>query len=427
MSKEVVVTGLGIVTRDAFGAASFGEWLESGGGLPSAPGTFDVDRFRAKGAYMVDPQAARAALRQMMAKPSLDLQSEAVSPIEPSLDCAAYGLLATLEAIDAAKLNANDRHHAGLSLATTSGGAMDSFAAALLDGSTPNEAIVRDMRPASAAAIISESVSLGGPFANFSCACISSAMAIAYAFERIQAGDAPLMVAGGCDQAREADYAGFNALRAMDRESCRPFDVGRHGMVMGDGSAVLILEEAGHAAARGAVSLAKLVGIGLATDAHHITAPQPDGLTRAMLQALAQASIDIGEIGYVNCHGTGTPANDEAEIEALSAVFDDPDERPVISSTKGATGHLLGTAAALEAAATVLALQARAVPPMRSTRSRMASGFPMPGVDRPLPLEKGMAMSNSLGFGGLNISLIFAEARGEVARNSPRHAERRMS
>lgn len=403
MTRKVVISGLGVVHRDAFDVPSFQEWLMLGGGQAEEPAHFDTTAFRAKKAYAVDPVALLPELK-------LRLKRLGAAPVsDAALDCAAYGLAATAEALDMAGLDAVARRRAGCVLATTSGGLMDRFADGPADAADQDD-VATAATPGASAEIIAATFGLNGPSANFSCACASSSMAISYALSRLRNGDADIMLVGGSDRMRAADFAGFNALRAMDRDACRPFDVDRRGMVIGDGAAMLVLETEASAQARGAPSLGSLVEVGMSLDAHHITHPNPEGLSRAMRQALDRAGLAPEQIDYVNCHGTGTPVNDRAEIEALSGVFPVTSRRPVISSTKGATGHLLGSAGAIEAVITVLSLAAQQVPAMATTRTPEDSGFVMPGADGPWPLSGRFAMSNSLGFGGINSSLIFENA-----------------
>ena len=403
MPHNVVITGVGVVTRDAPDTDGFRHILMHVGQPPNMPRQFDSSRFRAKLAFATDPEVARARLAAALGDSRGDLLSE--PPTDADMDCAGHGILATLEAAHQAGLDRTDLAQAGCSLATTSGGMMDSFAD-LLDDEDSDADIEDLLAPASPARVLNRLFGLSGPLCSFSCACVSSLAAISYAFARIRAGDAPLMITGGSDRMREADFAGFNALRAMDRDSCRPFDETRKGMMIGDGSAILVLEAEEFARARGAHPLMRLSGIGLATDSHHITSPNSLGLTRAMEQALRQAGRRPDEIAYVNCHGTGTPLNDAAEAKALSTVFGALRDKPLVSSTKGSTGHLLGTAGAIETVATLLAIGTGEAPVMTTTAQPYEMGFrlPLPNSDR--RLSGGIAMKNSLGFGGLNASLI---------------------
>ncbi|WP_349360665.1 beta-ketoacyl-[acyl-carrier-protein] synthase family protein [Stappia sp.] len=405
IKPAVAVTGLGVVVRDAIGLPAFTAWLMGGGGLPDRPAHFDTHAFRAQKAYATHPDTVREALAQYLEVYDIARLSDA------DLECAAHGLRAGAEALENAQILGPKADQCGIALATTSGGMMDKFLDTLADdgGSETGRSAsyLEAAVPASTAAIMARTFGLNGPFANFSCACASSSLAISYAFSRIRSGDAPIMLVGGSDRMRAADYAGFNALRAMDRESCRPFDKGRRGMVIGDGAAMLVLEDEAHARERGVEPLAYLVDVGLSIDAHHITHPSPDGLSQAMRQALQRAAVEPDAVGYVNCHGTGTPVNDKAETEALDRIFPAQGKRPLISSTKGATGHLLGSAGAIEALITVLALRTRSAPAMNTTVTPEDTGFPMPGPDGPAPIHGHFAMSNSLGFGGINCSLLF--------------------
>lgn len=404
MVRSVVITGVGVMTRDASNQSAFWDLLQTGARPPAPPKQFDTCRFRARNAFATDPDLLHDICADRVAayRPLLKIK-----PTPEQMACAGHGLGATLEAIDQAGLSPEDLRLAGCAMATTSGGMMDDFiTATFAETKTPAPLPNHHLAPASAAEILRETLGLQGPLCSFSCACVSSLAAISYAFSRIRHGDAPVMITGGSDRMREADFAGFNALRAMDRDSCRPFDTTRKGMMIGDGAAILVLEDETHATARGAQILARLTGLGLSSDSHHITSPNADGLIRAMQQALAQAGRSLNDIAYVNCHGTGTPLNDAAETKALTAVFAGQQQRPVISSTKGSTGHLLGTAGALETVATLLALRHGEAPVMASTLSPEDTGFPMPlpGTDR--RLRGRIAMKNSLGFGGLNASLI---------------------
>ncbi len=245
-------------------------------------------------------------------------------------------------------------------------------------------------------------------------ACAAGAQAVAEGLRLIRAGDADVVVCGGTDASLHPTIiSAFANARALSQgwddptRASRPFDARRNGFVLGDGSAVLVLESAEHAAARGATGYAELIGWGSSTDAHHPTMPRPDGAgaADAMRAALANAGLDPTDIGYVNAHGTGTKLGDIAESAALNAVFGA--HRPAVSSTKGATGHLLGAAGAVEAAVTALAVARGLLPPTLNLDE------PDPACDldhvrgaaRPAVLRA--ALSNAFAFGGHNTSLVF--------------------
>jgi 3-oxoacyl-[acyl-carrier-protein] synthase II len=246
-------------------------------------------------------------------------------------------------------------------------------------------------------------------------ACAAGAQAVAEGLRLIRAGDADVVVCGGSESSLHPTIAAaFTNARALSSgwsdpgQASRPFDARRNGFVLGEGSAVLVLERAGHATARAAAGYADLVGWGASTDAHHPTMPRPDGAGAAdsMQAALANAGLAAADIGYVNAHGTGTRLGDTAETHALHTVFGA--DQPAVSSTKGSTGHLLGAAGAVEAAVSALAVARGVLPPTVNLDD------PDPACDldhvrgaaRRVPVRA--ALSNSFAFGGHNISLIFA-------------------
>jgi 3-oxoacyl-[acyl-carrier-protein] synthase II len=200
---------------------------------------------------------------------------------------------------------------------------------------------------------------------------------------------------------------GFNALKLLDPEPCRPFARDRRGMSLGEGAGFVVLEDERHARARGARGYAELASYGLTTDAWHLTAPHPDGegSVRAMAEALERAGVPASAVGYVNAHGTGTPQNDRVEAVALRKLFDP--ETVLVSANKSLVGHAMAAAGALEAIATVLTLGHDLVPPTANlTEPDPEIGFDcVPGVARPARME--YALSNSFGFGGQNLSLLF--------------------
>ncbi len=216
--------------------------------------------------------------------------------------------------------------------------------------------------PANAAARF---LGLRGPVDSCSSACASGALALAAALDALRSGRVEVAVAGGADALCHLTFAGFNSLRAVDERSCRPFRTDRAGLNLGEGAGILILEPVGRALARGQRPLAILAGAGASCDAHHMTAPHPEGegASRAIIAALADAGLAPEAIGFVNVHGTGTPLNDQAESRALHKVFGPRAKMLPITSTKGVVGHLLGSSGAIEAVATVLSVHHQAVTP----------------------------------------------------------------
>jgi 3-oxoacyl-[acyl-carrier-protein] synthase II len=251
-----------------------------------------------------------------------------------------------------------------------------------------------------------------GPVETISSACASATLALGAALYALRSGEVEVAVAGGSDSLCELTYAGFNALRAVAESPCRPFREGREGMSIGEGAAILILEPLDRALARGAVVLAELSGAGASCDAHHMTAPDPSGVgaAAAVAAALADAGMDPGEIDFLNAHGTGTPLNDAAEHRAFQQVFGGRTRELPLTATKAVVGHLLGSAGAIEAVATVLALAAGEVHPTPG-EGAIDPELPVRLVEgAPLPLASRAAVSTNLAFGGSNAALVFSRS-----------------
>ncbi|OPL08352.1 MAG: beta-ketoacyl-[acyl-carrier-protein] synthase II [delta proteobacterium ML8_F1] len=255
-----------------------------------------------------------------------------------------------------------------------------------------------------------------GPNATVVTACASSTHAIGDAFRIVQRGDADLMFAGGSEAAiTPLAIAGFSSMKALSTrndepsKASRPFDKDRDGFIMGEGSGMLILEEYGHAVKRGAKIYAEIAGYGATGDAYHITSPAPEGggAMRSMAMAARDAGIVPGQIDYINAHGTSTPLNDLYETMAIKGLLKEDASRVSVSSTKSMTGHLLGAAGSIEAIACIMALIEGTVPPTINLEN------PSEGLDldyTPKVAKKRSltyALSNSLGFGGHNGTLVF--------------------
>ena len=269
--------------------------------------------------------------------------------------------------------------------------------------------------PDMAAGLVAMRYGVTGPNFCTVSACASSAHAIGEAFRTIQRGDADVMIAGGAEAAiTPLAIAGFANMKALSTRNddpahaSRPFDKTRDGFVMGDGSGVVILESLEHARRRGASILAEIAGFGMSADAYHMTNPAPEGrgAQQAMRAALADGCVNAGDIAYVNAHGTSTPPGDVAETQAVKAVFGDAARRIVFGSTKSMTGHLLGAAGGLEFAICTLVIARGVIPPTINYAT------PDPDCDldcapnRAVQRTVDVAMTNSFGFGGHNVSLI---------------------
>jgi nodulation protein E len=248
---------------------------------------------------------------------------------------------------------------------------------------------------------------------SVSTACSSSNHAIAQAFQLVRSGVAEAAVTGGTESV--LCFGGLKAwegLRVMSKDGCRPFSKNRDGMVLGEGAAILILEELERARARGAPILGEIAGAGMTADAGDIVAPAVDGAARAMQLALADARMAPGEVDYINAHGTATTMNDRTEAAAIRIVLGEQANAVMVSSTKSMHGHCIGAAGALEAAATLMALGEGVVPPtINHDQPDPAIGLDVvPNVAREAPVAA--ALSNSFAFGGLNAVLAFRKWQG---------------
>jgi len=422
--RRVVVTGLGLVTP--LGAEATMNWRRALAGergtraleaedVPASEREAFERRARANGGATWGAGIAHDAYDG-----SLWCEGGRLAPF------VGFGRCAAAEAVTDAGLTFGDeaRDDVGVSFGAGMGGVSDLTHA----GGLMRDGELRKLSPYfvpkilanAAAGKISMDFKLRGPNLAAATACATSAHCIGDAFRALQRGDASVMIAGGSegciDLVSMSAFAKARALSASGR--ARPFDSRRDGFVMGEGAGVLILETLEHARERGAKKVyAEIRGYGASGDAHHVTraSPDGDGAARAMRAALRDAGIDDPfDVGYVNAHATGTPLGDAAEVRALKTVFGaEAIESGAVAttSTKGATGHLLGAAGAIEAAYTALTLHTGDVPPTCGYEELDSTlGIPIVGVGARLRESARAAMSNSFGFGGTNASLIFARA-----------------
>ncbi len=399
---EVVVTGVGTVNGLAHSAPAYAAALRAGTCAITPVAGFDTTGYRSRVAAEVKdlpaPDWIPSAVRRRASRSDLFALAAAAEAIADSgLDVAAA----------AARV--------GVALGGTTGGMMaaESCVRDRIEGrlSRYKKGPLLGTPISTSADILAVAFGLGGPRLALSTACSSSANALGIALDWIRLGRADVVIAGGTESLCRTIFAGFNALKAMSPEPCRPFDRRRAGLNLGEGAAIMVIESAAHAAARGARIHARLLGYGTSADAHHLTAPHPEGTgaTLAMRRALARAGVDAAAIEYVNAHGTGTPLNDGIEAAAIHAVFGTHTSRVAVSSTKGAVGHTLGAAGAIEGLATVVALRDGFLPPTVNLDD------PDPACDLDLPratreTRVDYALSNSYGFGGNNTSVVFGRA-----------------
>jgi 3-oxoacyl-[acyl-carrier-protein] synthase II len=312
---------------------------------------------------------------------------------------------------------AREPERVGASIATAQGGVASLAACcAGADSMRIHPSLVTAFMPNMAAGWVSMELGARGPVGAPCTACAASAMAVGEGYDAIRLGRAEVMFCGGSEAGITAlAVAGFAAMRALSRRNdeptraSRPFDAGRDGFVMGEGAAVLVLEELEHARSRGATIYAELAGYGVSSDSYHMTEPDPagDGQARAIHAALADAGADPSEVDYVNAHASSTDLGDATETAAIKLALGEEKARATpVSSIKGATGHCLGAAGAVEAAATVLAVRDDVVPPTINyeTVDPSCDLDYVPNEARRLPVR--VALSNSFGFGGHNAVLV---------------------
>ncbi len=332
------------------------------------------------------------------------------------------GWLAAREAIQSSGLDLTAcAERTGVLLGCSVGGSYDTerFLTALIKRGEMRARPTRFHECVSVVDLIADEFGLFGPSMAVATACSSGALAIATAAELIQSGEADVMLAGGADSLSRMTWGGFQSLLLVDAAGCRPFDVTRAGTSMGEGAGVLVLEAEESALRRGATILARLSGWGASCDAHHSTAPHPEGAGAAfaMRTALRRAGIEASAIDYVNAHGTATRDNDLAEGKALKTVFGD--RVPPVSSTKGFFGHALAASGAIEAVVCVEALRQQEIPP----NPGFTTIDPAIGIAPVTTLKKSSmthVMSNSFGFGGNNAVLIFSQPDVPSRPRSPK-------
>lgn len=336
-----------------------------------------------------------------------------------------FALAAATEACADAGLEAAERRAAALVVGATTGGMLETEEAfrRWRAGETRRLRVSRVLGTslATAAAAVSQALDVRGSQETVSTACSSSALAVAMAADAIRRGDARVALAIGTDGLCRLTYAGFDALQVLDPERCRPFDRTRRGLTLGEGAGALVLEDAEHARARGARVRATLLGHGTATDAHHVTAPHPEGVgaLAALRAALADAALPPHAVDYVNAHGTGTPQNDAVEMRVLRAALGAHLARVPVSSTKSQLGHTLGAAGALEAVVTALALEHGILPPTVSLGEPDPTWADVDLVTTPGRRQAiATALTSSFGFGGHNVTLVLGRTGAPALRAS---------
>ena len=407
MKRRVVVTGIGAVTPVGNTANETWEAILAGKSGVGPLTRLDAEQFSAKVSAEVKDFSIEKWIEKKEAR-KMDRFTQ-------------FALAAAIEAMEDAKLEITDDNAARVGVWIGSGiGGMETYEQqfrTFLDRGARRVSpfFVPMMIPDMASGQVSIYFGAKGINSCTVTACASGTNSIGDAFKVIERGDADAMITGGAEAPiTSMAVAGFCASTALSfntdvATASRPFDKNRDGFVIGEGAGVVILEEYEHAVARGATIYAEVLGYGSTGDAHHITAPAPEGegAARAMAQALADGDVAPEQVGYINAHGTSTPYNDLFETQAVKSVFGEHAYKLAMSSTKSMTGHLLGAAGGIEAIFTVLALKDGKLPPTMNLHEPdpQCDLDYVPNATREQQVD--YAMSNSLGFGGHNASLLF--------------------
>jgi nodulation protein E len=398
MNRGVEVTGRGVVSALGCSMPVFAEGLLAGrSGVSDLGEVAQHLRFR-----------QGAAVRDFNVADHFDARTGALVD-----RFAQFAVVAAREAMREAGLGAGEVEPARLGVIVgTANAGIDSIEAGfkrlLVENRRPAPMTVPMAMGSAPASRIANEAGARGPVFGVTSACSSAGHAIMLGLLMIRWGLADAVLAGGTDSSLGwGTITTWDGMRAVSPTLCRPFSHERDGLVLGEGAGVLLLEAAGRAAARGRRPLARLAGAAMSSDAGDLLNPDPEGMAAAMAGAIADAGWDAANVDYVNAHGTGTRANDRAESAAMRAVFAGS-PRLSVSSTKAATGHALGASGALEAVATLCALEQGVVPPTLNflTRDPDCDFDVTPNEPRRKPV--GLALSNSFAFGGLNVSLAFA-------------------
>lgn len=417
MNRRVVVTGMGVISPIGINLVDAWSNIISGKSGLTKLSSVEFEKLPCKVAGLIRNEGKRIDLANYFSKTELKSMSTAT----------AYALIATKEALASANILEMDQ-----SLKTRTGVAVGMGMVDLEDICKTNEALnkgyhhvspffVPRILPNMSAGHISIRYGFRGPNHSVSTACATGAHAIGDSFRFIRNGDADIMVCGGTEACiSPLSIASFCRLRALStsfndepEKASRPFDKNRDGFVMGEGSAVLILEELEHAKKRNANIFAEIYGYGLSGDASHLTAPKADGTGAilAMQRALGDAKLKVSDVTYVNAHATSTPLGDAIELKAIKTLFNNEVDNLAVSSTKGAHGHLLGAAGNLETVFVVQAIRHGVLPPTINLYESEDKDINLvPNVSQNWGNQR-IALKNAFGFGGTNACLCIGECK----------------
>ena len=401
IASRIAITGFGVFCGAAVSIPAFRDAVLEGKSGVGPVDLFDVSGFQARIGVQVkcyDP-AALFSRRQQSRLSRTDQ----------------FALLAASEALAVSGLSGcYDPYDIGVCVGGGAAGMYqaEQWLAAELRGESARPDLLRGVLPDKTATELANAYGLAGYQGSITTACSSSSTAIGWGADLIRTGRQKAMLCGGADSLCRLTFAGFNALKVMDSRPCAPFSLDRQGITLGEGAAFVVLEDEQAARSRGAEILGYVLGYALTGEAHHMTAPEPSGeaASRVMTAALAAAGVNRNRVGWVNAHGTGTPLNDVVESNAMKLVFGERAPQVPLVSTKPITGHCLGAAGSIEAVATLLSLNARAIPRTLHFRGRDPQCDLDYCHDASRSSDCTIALSNSFAFGGNITTLVLGAA-----------------
>jgi 3-oxoacyl-[acyl-carrier-protein] synthase II len=400
-SKRIAITGLGVFCSIGGDVGEFFDALREGRSGIGPVTLFDTSKY---------PSKIGAEIRDY--RPEDFFDKKGVRRLSRTDQ---FALIAAEEAVRNSGLPLDHHEEVGVCLGAGAGGMFEAetyHREVLLHGKS-KPSLLLPFIPSFSTDRIAKRFGFSGPRLTVTTACSSSATAIGYGADLIKNGRARVVLCGGSEALCELTFGGFNSLRAMDPSPCRPFDRKRAGMSLGEGAAILVLEDLDEAVRREAKIYAEFLGYGLSGEAYHMTAPEPSGTieARIMREAMEEGGISPSEVNHINAHGTGTPLNDKVETLAIKKAFGERAYAIPVTSIKSMVGHCLGSAGAIEAIASILSITRRFVPPtLNHTEGDEECDLDyVPGTSR--QKEVRFVLSNSFAFGGNCTTLTFGEGR----------------
>jgi 3-oxoacyl-[acyl-carrier-protein] synthase II len=398
-SKRVVITGVGIFCSIGKNAEGFLQSLKEGRTGIRRITLFDTSKYPSKiGAEISDYRPEAFFNKKDLKRLSRTDQ---------------FALIASEEAVEASKIHYYPSEEVGVCLGAGAGGMLEAEAyhREILSKGRSRPSLILPFIPSFTASRVTERFGFSGPKVTVTTACSSSATSIGYGADLIRKGQSKAVLCGGSDALSELTFGGFNSLKAMDPSPCKPFDRRRAGMSLGEGAAILILEDLDEARKRDAKIFAEFLGYGIGGEAYHVTAPEPTGMVEAriMKEAIEEGGISSLDVDYINAHGTGTPLNDKVETLAIKRALGQRAYSIPVSSIKSMVGHCLGSAGAIEAVASVLSIVYQFIPPTlhHQEGDKDCDLDYVPGKSREAEVK--VVLSNSFAFGGNCTTLIFGK------------------